>query len=380
MHGLTPFLVVMAAYPPAHSGGGLRIHRQILRIRSRLNRPVQVLSAAGRGLSPGASVSDEIPVLRISDRGALRMFFRMGAVLVARRPAVIHSAGDTVFNYAACIWAWLLRIPLIKERTMNSDFFRQRMRRMLFRFVHRRAVLCIALNRAIADQFRAAGVREDRIFCRPNPVDCSVFHPVSSDRKKSLRRERGMDPSACLHLVVGRFCPRKNQLQAVTMMPRLPEHHQLLLIGPVLSAEDEQYVQTIRNAVRRLDLEARVFLRPEPEPAIVDFYQAADSLWIPSTAEGTPNVMLEALCSGLPVLVNRDLNLHDFISEGINGRHVDFTGTERPCPGEDRPVHLNTEQIANAARRAYSAERIDDLYLERLRQVGVIPEQGKAAC
>lgn len=380
MTSAAPLLVVMPTYPPAHSGGGLRIHRQTLRLRSRLDFPVRVLSAAGRGLPPGLAVQDDVPVFRITDRGFLRMFFRMGAFLTGHRPAVIHSAGDTVFNYSAGIWAWLLRIPLIKERTMNSDFLHHWMRRALFQFVHRYAVLCIALNRSIADQFRQAGVDEDRIFCRPNPVDCRVFHQPSSQEKERIRRKMDIDSSVCLHLVVGRFCPRKNQLQAVEALSRLPENHHLLLVGPVLSKDDSQYLDTIRNQISDLDLGARVLLRPESVNSVIDFYHAADSLWIPSVAEGTPNVMLEALCTGIPVLLNQQLNLHDFIVDGENGWHVDFSGEEFSCLNEEGFSRLDSGRIAEDAARAYSAERIDDLYIDRLKQAGLIPERENEEC
>ena len=377
---IAPLLVVMPTYPPAHSGGGLRIHRQMRRLRHRIPFPVQVLSAAGRGLSAGQTVQDEIPVFRIGTRRSLGMFFRMGVYLVRHRPAMIHSAGDTLFNYSAGIWAWMLHIPLIKERTMNSDFFQSRLRRALFQFVHTHAQLCIALNRSIADQFRQVGVKEEQIFCRPNPVDCAVFRRPSVSEKKRARFEAGIDPAVFNHVVVGRFCPRKNQLQAVVALSGLPENHHLLLVGPVFAEEDTRYLETIRDQIATLNLEERVVVRPESVHSIVEVYHAADSLWIPSVAEGTPNVMLEALCTGLPVFLNQALNLHEFVEDGVNGRHVDFSDDSFPQEVEALFSTIDSMEISDNAIRAYAAERIDELYIDRMIQAKLIPDQEGDGC
>ncbi len=108
-------LVVMPTYPPAHSGGGLRIHRQYLRIQHRLNLQVKVLSSAGRGIPAGESVLDGITAFRLPDGGFFTDFVQIGWFLLRNRPAVIHCAGDTAFNYIAAVWALFLHIPLIKE-------------------------------------------------------------------------------------------------------------------------------------------------------------------------------------------------------------------------------------------------------------------------
>jgi len=296
------------------------------------------------------------------------MFLRTGLFLLRNRPALIHCAGDTVFNYAVCVWAWMLRIPLVKERTMNSDFLRPRFRRALFRLVHRYARLCIALNRSIADQFREAGVNEERIFCRPNPVDCHIFKPPSSIEKERARQAFDLDEGACLHVVVGRFCPRKNQLQAVEALNRLPENHYLLLVGPVLTEDDSSYLNELRDRVSALELAARVRIIPESAASVICFYQAADSLWISSLAEGTPNVMLEALCTGVPVLVNEKLGLQDYIENRKNGLRVDFSGEHFPARLEELLCRVDSIAVAKDAFDRYSAEQIDSQHLCRIEQ------------
>jgi glycosyltransferase involved in cell wall biosynthesis len=362
-------MVVVPMYPPVHSGGGLRIHRQYVRIRDRLGVPLRVLSAAGRGVPPGVLEEDGILVFRMKSKPFLFLFLQMGLRFWMDRPAALHCAGDTPFNYAAALWALLLRIPLIKERTMNSGLTGDIFRRFLFNIVHRNAVLCIALNRSIEKQFLRSGAEPDRVFFRPSPVDCSVFRKPVTAEKAAACRELGLQASGPVHLVVGRFCSRKNQMAAVDALASLSSDNRLILAGPVLDEDDEVYLKELRTRAERLRLSSRVLFLPEAVENVLKLYHAADSLWIPSVAEGTPNVMLEALCTGIPVLTNRILDLDDFIKDGENGLQVQFESAGFAVDLQALLAKIDRDTVAGEAGRRYSAGRIDEQFFERLSAV-----------
>jgi glycosyltransferase involved in cell wall biosynthesis len=361
-------LVVMPTYPPAHSGGGLRIHRQYLRIQNRLNLPVKVLSSSGRGIPAGESALDGVTVFRLPEGGALTDFMRIGRFLLCHRPAAVHCAGDTAFNYIAAVWALFLRIPLIKERTMNSDFSKRWIQRILFQAVHRHATLCIALNRMIAGQFSQAGAKESRIFCRPNPVDETLFCRLGPESRKQFRADLKLPPGAKVHLVIGRFSPRKNQLEAVKALGKLTVIHHLLLAGPVLDGDDAYFLE-IQKTIRELGLESRVLLRTEQVDPVSALYHAADTLWIPSTAEGTPNVMLEALCCGIPVVLNETLGLEEYVNDGINGLHTGFPDPDFAARLSKLLDSVNGDTIAKDAALRFDAHKIDRDYLQHLQRI-----------
>jgi glycosyltransferase involved in cell wall biosynthesis len=86
--------------------------------------------------------------------------------------------------------------------------------------------------------------------------------------------------------------------------------------------------------------------------------------------EGLPNTMLEALCTGLPVVVNSELELVDYINPGANGFEV------RPDPVEfssaaNKVVHLGIS-IESRYKRAgnvslsFDAKIIDDEFVKRI--------------
>ncbi|QDU67430.1 glycosyltransferase [Engelhardtia mirabilis] len=131
----------------------------------------------------------------------------------------------------------------------------------------------------------------------PNGVDAERFRP--GDRGEACARI-GLAPGGPLVLVVGHLIPRKDPLLALEVFRRgAPEAARLVFVGRgPLEGE-------LRAAIDRAGLSERVQLVGEAEPdTLADYYRAADVLLLTSHREGRPNVVLEALASGLPVVAS----------------------------------------------------------------------------
>jgi len=129
----------------------------------------------------------------------------------------------------------------------------------------------------------------------PNGVDTAAFSPGS---RSDARRALGVEGDAPLVLVVGHLIARKDPLLALEAFRRgAPDDARIVFVGrgPL---EDE-----LVTAIARHGLATRARLVGEAEPAtLADWYRAADALLLTSSREGRPNVVLEALSCGLPVL------------------------------------------------------------------------------
>jgi glycosyltransferase involved in cell wall biosynthesis len=108
-------------------------------------------------------------------------------------------------------------------------------------------------------------------------------------------------------LCIGHLIARKGQRLLLEAYARLWAPAGGSLLGPpgpllvlVGAGEDEEL---LRSRARALGIEPRVrFAGVVPPASLPPWYRAADALVLPSAREGWPNVVLEALACGTPVL------------------------------------------------------------------------------
>lgn len=143
---------------------------------------------------------------------------------------------------------------------------------------------------------RDYGADPARIRAIPNGCDAAIFHPQP---REAARAALGLDAAAELVVYVGRLVPEKGLrelLDAVrTLAPQRPRL-QLALIG---------------DGPMRAELEGRLAADPSLRVAlpgalgpqeVARWMAAADLVTLPSYSEGHPNVLVEALACGRPVV------------------------------------------------------------------------------
>src|SRR5690606_21354832 len=89
----------------------------------------------------------------------------------------------------------------------------------------------------------------------------------------------------------------------------------LYLIGEVSNTLTQE---VINNTIRQLELTPLVEQLP-PTHAITPYYHAAQVTILPSISEGSPNVILESLASGTPVIASTAANTNGDVLHEING-------------------------------------------------------------
>ncbi|QDU84925.1 Putative teichuronic acid biosynthesis glycosyltransferase TuaC [Planctomycetes bacterium Pla163] len=147
----------------------------------------------------------------------------------------------------------------------------------------------------------------------PNGVDLDAFTPGSADEARAAlgRAERGVRGSGPLVLVVGHLIARKDPLLALESF-RLgaPPDARLVFLGRGPLDRD------VERAAAEAGLGERVELRGEVRPEeLATWYRAADALLLTSHREGRPNVVLEALASGTPVLATQAGGTGELLAE-----------------------------------------------------------------
>lgn len=141
-----------------------------------------------------------------------------------------------------------------------------------------------------------------------NFVDINKFHPV--------KRQRRQIPEI---LVVGSIADSKNTKGFVKACKILAEKG-IRFHATWYGWYDKptSYMYETKDLISQLNLESIIDLKNK----ILDIspiYQVADYFCIPSFYEGTPNVLCEAISSGLPVVSSNICDNALYVQDGVNG-------------------------------------------------------------
>ncbi|HTM07768.1 MAG TPA: glycosyltransferase family 4 protein [Verrucomicrobiae bacterium] len=167
----------------------------------------------------------------------------------------------------------------------------------------------IAVSREVKREIVSTyGVPEQNIAVLYNGVDTDRFNPDRrAEASDLIRLQWGIPLDARLALFVGNGFRRKGleRLLNAWESPRLADVY-LLVVGA--DAQQGFYrARAARSAQRKI-----VFAGPQA--AIEKYYAAADLLVLPAFQEAFGNVVLEALASGIPVLVSPQVGAGEILN------------------------------------------------------------------
>ncbi len=216
-------------------------------------------------------------------------------------------------GFAAVIAARMLGVPCV-VKLHGSDInviAKLPVPRRMIAWALGRAARVVAVSRALADEVVELGVPRERIAIVMNGVDAELFHPRD---RAAARRELGL-PAGPLALYVGNLKADKGVHDMVsawdTVARELPDARLAIVGGGPARAEIEA----------RMPARATLF-GPQPLAAIPTWLAACDVLVLPSHAEGTPNVVLEALACGRRVVASSVGGIPDLITSPTLGTLV----------------------------------------------------------
>ena len=174
----------------------------------------------------------------------------------------------------------------------------------------------ITVCNALADDLAALGPPRDKVTVLRNGVDLSVFRPDSIGARQ-LRRERGaVRDGEPLILSVGHLIDRKGHNLAIDAMARLGRG-QLWIVG---SGPEEKRLKAL--AAAQGVAERVQFLGTFPHDQLARVYSAGDVLVLASSREGWPNVLLESMACGTPVVATPVNGSPEVVRDAIAGTVV----------------------------------------------------------
>lgn len=173
----------------------------------------------------------------------------------------------------------------------------------------RQAAAIIAVSEALRRQMIAIGIDEERIHVLRNGVDLDMFSPVPMDR---ARAALGIEQP--MMVAVGNLLSSKGQDIAIRALPSIPDLD-LVLVG---AGPDEA---VFRKLAVRLGVAERVrFAGRVPQDALKTWFSAAEFSVLASVREGWPNVLLESMACGTPVIASNVGGVPEIIAAPEAGR------------------------------------------------------------
>lgn len=186
----------------------------------------------------------------------------------------------------------------------------------------------VCSTRALVQDLTVLGLNPAKIRIIPNGVSLSRFRPAKDlDEVASVRQALGLPVDGPIVLYVGSRVDRKGVIELVEAWQRYrAEGGQgwLVMVGQELrhDAERAPFYERWDRCVAALRPSDQIELRG-PHARIEEYFRAADLFVLLSELEGTPNVIPEAMASGVPVLTTR---FRGFSAElGGDGRELVIT-------------------------------------------------------
>jgi glycosyltransferase involved in cell wall biosynthesis len=156
----------------------------------------------------------------------------------------------------------------------------------------RRAAHVVTTSEPFAATLAARGVAPGRITVLHNGVRELGTDPAAV---ALLRRSLGIAPSERVVLAVGRLSHEKGQAHLIRAAARWLAGARLVIVG---DGHDRAMLEELAAS---LGLGSRVIFAGLSHN-VAPYYALADVFVLPSLSEGSPNALLEAMASGLPIV------------------------------------------------------------------------------
>lgn len=222
---------------------------------------------------------------------------------------------NTVIAYldTACTVACLLKVLglnfnlIVSERNTTQQLtWRERIKFFMYHFADH-----IVPNSYTQYEFvkKHYSMLERKMICITNFVDTDKFVPAIA--------HEGLHDTLNL-LTVARLMPQKNILKYIEAIKKVVDEGIKVNVSWYGNDLEDEYSTSCKNLIKKLGIN-NSFHFFAAKRNILEEYQKADVFCLPSSYEGFPNVVCEAMCCGLPILCSNVCDNPHIVEQGKNG-------------------------------------------------------------
>lgn len=321
-------------------------------------------SNEGEALLPAlAEASIPVAVIRESGTGDPRVVPQLAGLFRSHRPDIIQTH-NTKSHFLMRLMRRARTCPWIAfHHGFTNRNRKDRAYNRISRWAMKDADRVVAVCGAFASDLRSAGVPESRISLRHNFV--LPFTAPAAESVAGLRMRLGIPDGAQVMLAVGRLSPEKGHadlLEALALVKQADPQADFRL---VIAGEGAERANLERQR-KTLGLDGLVLL-PGQQTDVRPFYAMADLIVLPSHSEGSPNVLLEAMSAGLPIIATNAGGIVEIAADGETAMIVPTRNPRAFAAGIQR-LRSNPDLARGLAARAQreAARFTPEAYVESM--------------
>ncbi|MGB9980641.1 glycosyltransferase family 4 protein [Methanobacterium sp.] len=232
---------------------------------------------------------------------------RILPVIKEVNPEIIHAQGIStsgISGFTAFLIKKILKIPYIVYGR-GSDIYPFKVEKTLVKAIMNNANSVIALTEHMKKEMQKISAKE--VLVIPNGIDMNKFNDLSLSFKS-------LDTKTIIF--VGNLRPEKGLIYLIEAMEHITNkdvNTQLLIVGGGPQEE------SLKKLVNKLNIKGVLFLGEVTNDEVPFYLKNSDIFVLSSLQEGFPNVLLEAMALGLPVVATDVCGITEIIEDGKNG-------------------------------------------------------------
>lgn len=238
-----------------------------------------------------------LPEARRFDRSVVAA---LRAVAKTRRPDIVqtHSVKSHAIMRLSGLWRahpWVAWHHAYTATDAKMHLYNQ-----MDRWSLRAPRLVMTVNQPFVRDLERIGVPAKRIKVLHNQARIGWNARVSPQSIEDLRNRLQLDKDEQVVLAVGRFSLEKGHLDLIHAFAALRAKNPHLPVRLVLVGEGPERA-TLESEAQKLGIASEIVFAGQISD-VGPYFALADVLALPSHGEGSPNVLLEAMAAGLPVV------------------------------------------------------------------------------